>query len=73
MSRVAVPLKCKEDEINALNEILNSCVYNENIKRRARIILLANSGMPNKEIAVEVNSNENTVAMWSQLDTKACL
>lgn len=64
MSRVAVPLKCKEDEINALNEILNSSVYNENIKRRANIILLANSGMSNKEIAVEVNSNENTVAVW---------
>ena len=64
MSRIAVPLKCKEDEINALNEILNSSIYNDNIKRRANIILLANSGMSNKEIAVEVNSNENTVAVW---------
>lgn len=64
MSRVAAPLKCKEDEIISLNEMINNSIYTDDMKRRANIILLANDGLSNKQIAAEINSNENTVAMW---------
>ena len=64
MSRVAAPLNCKEDEINALNDIINSSLYSDDMKRRAAIILKANSGKSNKEIAEELDSNENTVGIW---------
>lgn len=64
MSRVAAPLKCKENEIIELNELANSNVYSADMNRRAKIILLANEGKTNKEIAGLLNSNENTVSMW---------
>ena len=64
MSRVAKPLNCKKDEIIELTEIANSPVYSEDIKRRAKIVLLANDGIQNKAIAEQLGSNENTVAMW---------
>lgn len=64
MPRVAKSLNCNESEIIELNEIANSSVYSEDMKRRAKIILLANDGMQNKAIAEELRSNENTVALW---------
>ena len=64
MPRVAAPLKCKEDEIIELNNIANSPFFSTDMQRRAKIILLANEGTSNKDIARELKSNENTVAMW---------
>ena len=64
MPRVAKPLNCKKNEIIELTEIANSPVYSEDMKRSAKIVLLANDGMQNKTIAEKLGSNENTVAMW---------
>ena len=64
MPRIAKQVNCNKNEIIELNEIANSSVYSEDMKRRAKIILLANDGIQNKAIAKQLESNENTVAMW---------
>lgn len=64
MSRIAKSINCNINEIIELNNIANNPVYSEDVKRRAKIILLANDGMQNKAIAEQIGSNENTVSMW---------
>lgn len=64
MSRVAAPIHCKESDIKKLYTLLNTDGVSEDMKIRARIILLANEGLNNKAIAKKLDIRQNTVSDW---------
>ncbi len=62
MPRVSLPITIADNDRDALNRMLNS--GNPELSLRAQIVLKAESGRQNKEIANELGINAATVAKW---------
>jgi transposase len=64
MSLVAVGIELSDEERASLLAIVRSPRSEQRMVTRARVVLAAAEGMPNRRIAVEVGLSERKVGMW---------
>jgi len=64
MGRPTTPIDLDSDERDELESLWRKKKIASDLKTRARIILLANKGMKNSDIATEVGTSAQTVGKW---------
>jgi transposase len=64
MAFVAVPITLVEEERSALDAIVRASSSEQRMVTRARVVLLAAEGMPNRQIARRVGLSEQKVGQW---------
>ena len=64
MGKRAVAIELSNDECAELEALTRRRKTAQALARRARIVLLAAEGLQNKEIAVRVDANKETVSTW---------
>lgn len=64
MARTAAKIALSDQEAQALKKRINSGLTEQRMVTRSRIVLLASEGKTNKEIAIELRLEENTVMLW---------
>lgn len=64
MSRVAAEIKCTNNDIKILNNIIGNTLSPDDLKKRCRAILLAAEGLQNKDIAQKLKVRPNSVCDW---------
>lgn len=64
MSRIAPSIELAEDERAALRKLVRSPSAEHRLVERARIVLLADEGFSNQQIAAALNSREARVSKW---------
>lgn len=64
MAFVATQVKLSDEERRALEGIVAAATSEQRMVRRARVVLLAAEGLPNRRIAGEVGLSEQKVAQW---------
>ena len=64
--RVAKPIELSEEVPAELRGLAKGRRVEARAQQRARVILLAATGMQNKDIAVEVDLDRRQVALWRQ-------
>jgi transposase len=60
------PIKLAEEERRALEQIFKNPTTAQQIAQRARIILMANTGMKHQEIAEQLAIGMNVVTLWTK-------
>ncbi len=66
MSRVAKQIELSDEELSTLRRWVRSGKTEYRLVFRARIILAANDGSQNKEIARQLNTTASTISKWRQ-------
>ncbi|MCA1678898.1 MAG: IS630 family transposase [Actinobacteria bacterium] len=64
MAFVATEITLSDEERAALEAIVAAATSEQRMVRRARVVLLAADGLPNRRIAVAVGLSEQKVAQW---------
>ena len=66
LGRPKVPIVLTKEELEQLNCIANSYALPYGLVNRARIVLMAAEGIPNREIARKVHLSAQMVCKWRQ-------